>query len=171
LIASTRAGNVIGGGDWAEDRLIPDIMKAFIANLPIKIRYPNAIRPWQYVLEPLEGYLKLAEKLWIDGSELVGAWNFGANEGEAKPVWWVADYLIQKWGKKAKWISDSAENMHEATYLKLDCSKARALLDWRPKLNIEETLNVTVNWYKAYAKGKDMRAITLEEIAWYEKNI
>jgi CDP-glucose 4,6-dehydratase len=169
LIASTRAGNVIGGGDWAKDRLIPDIMKALVENLPTKIRYPNAIRPWQYVLEPLDGYLNLAENLWNNGSEFVGAWNFGPNEEAAKPVWWVADRLIDKWGNNAKWISDPDENLHEATYLKLDCSKARSQLEWKPKLNIEESLNSTVNWYKAYANGKDMRAITIEEIARYEK--
>ena len=169
LIATTRAGNVIGGGDWAKDRLIPDIMKALAESVPIKIRYPNAIRPWQYVLEPLDGYLNLAENLWINGNEFVGAWNFGPNEGAAKPVWWVADHLIHKWGQNARWISDPDQNMHEATYLKLDCSKARARLKWKPKLNIEETLNSTVDWYKAYANGKNMRAITLKEIARYEK--
>jgi CDP-glucose 4,6-dehydratase len=169
LIASTRAGNVIGGGDWAQDRLIPDIMKALVENLPTKIRYPNAIRPWQYVLEPLDGYLKLAENLWNNGSAFVGAWNFGPDEEAAKPVWWVADHLIDKWGNNASWISDPGENVHEATYLKLDCSKSRALLEWRPKLNIEKSLNLIVNWYKAYANGKDMRAITLEEIADYER--
>jgi CDP-glucose 4,6-dehydratase len=117
----------------------------------------------------LAGYLKLSEKLWNNGNEFVGAWNFGPNEDAAKPVRWIADRLIYKWGNSAQWISDPGENVHEATYLKLDCSKARALLGWKPKLNIEESLNFTVDWYKAYADGKDMRAITIEEIARYEK--
>ena len=114
-MASTRAGNVIGGGDWAQDRLVPDIVKGLLENRPTTIRYPNAVRPWQHVLVPLSGYLALAEHLWNYGRKFVGAWNFGPREEDTKPVWWIADYLIRKWGQNARWIKDQSQIAHEDT--------------------------------------------------------
>ena len=167
-LASTRAGNVVGGGDWAPDRLIPDIMNALMEErLPI-IRCPNAIRPWQHVLDPLRGYLMLAEKLWHHRREFVGAWNFGPNDEDARPVSWIANYLTDRWGGGARWESDSRPHPHEATYLKLDCSKARSLLGWSPKLNLSTTLEWIAEWYRAYREGKNMRQVVEAEIARYE---
>jgi CDP-glucose 4,6-dehydratase len=170
-VASTRAGNVIGGGDWAQDRLVPDIMRGLLANRPTAIRYPNAVRPWQHVLVPLSGYLSLAEHLWNYGEKFEGAWNFGPQEKDAKPVWWMADYLIAKWGQGARWIKDNNQIAHEDTLLKLDCSKARTLLKWEPKLELEMTLDWIVRWFKAYVKGKDLRAETLKQIEHYDGQI
>ncbi|OAD20614.1 CDP-glucose 4,6-dehydratase, partial [Candidatus Thiomargarita nelsonii] len=136
-VASTRAGNVIGGGDWAKDRLISDIVNAFMEKRPVMIRHPNAIRPWQHVLEPLHGYLMLAERLWEKGATFAGGWNFGPNEQDAKPVSWIVDNLAKIWGKEAFWKNDSSPHPHEATYLKLDCSKAKSRLKWLPKLSLE----------------------------------
>jgi len=167
-VATTRAGNVVGGGDWAKDRLIPDIMNAFIENRPVIIRYPNAIRPWQHVLEPLRGYLRLAEELWHHESDFAGAWNFGPNDEDSRPVSWVADHLTSLWGKGASWESDSTQHPHEATYLKLDCSKARSLLGWSPKLELTTTLQWIVEWYRAYLQQKNMRPVTEAEISRYE---
>ena len=167
-VATARAGNVIGGGDWGTDRLIPDIMKAFLQNRPAVIRYPHAIRPWQHVLEPLRGYLILAERLWVDGTEFAGAWNFGPNDEDARPVSWIADYLTNLWEPDAGWELDSAHHPHEATYLKLDCSKARSLLGWTPKQDLCTALKWIVEWYKAYQQGKDMRQVTEAEISRYE---
>ena len=168
LVASTRAGNVIGGGDWAQDRLVPDIVKGLIENQPTTIRYPNAIRPWQHVLVPLSGYIELTERLWRDGAKFEGAWNFGPRETDAKPVWWIADYLIRKWGQNARWLKDENQVEHEDSLLKLDCSKARTFLKWEPKLELETTLDWIVRWYKAYAEGENMREETLDQIARYE---
>jgi len=170
-VASTRAGNVIGGGDWAQDRLVPDIVRGLIENRPTTIRYPNATRPWQHVLVPLSGYMTLVEHLWDYGKKYEGAWNFGPREEDAKPVWWVADYLIRKWGRNARWIKEQNQIAHEDTLLKLDCSKARTLLKWIPKLELEATLNWIVRWYNAYVEGKDMRDITLEQIGQYEEKL
>ena len=167
-VATTRAGNVIGGGDWGTDRLIPDIMKAFLKNRPVVIRYPHAIRPWQYVLEPLRGYLILAERLWIDGTKFAEAWNFGPNDEDARPVSWIVDHLTGLWGKGARWELDSAHHPHEATYLKLDCSKARSLLGWVPKLDLCTALKWIVEWYSAYQQDKNMRHVTEAEISRYE---
>jgi len=168
FVASTRAGNVIGGGDWAQDRLVPDIVRGLIKNQPTTIRYPNATRPWQHVLVPLSGYIELAERLWNEGLKFEGAWNFGPRENDARPVWWIADYLIRKWGKGARWINEQNQVAHEDTLLKLDCSKARTLLKWEPRLELETTLNWIVKWYKAYAEGKDMREETFDQIVRYE---
>ena len=167
-VASTRAGNVVGGGDWAQDRLIPDIMKAFIEKRPVVIRYPSAIRPWQHVLEPLRGYLKLAEKLWENSDDFAGAWNFGPNDEDSKKVSWLADQLAARWGEGACWELDTNYQPHEATYLKLDCSKAKSLLKWKPKLNIDTTLERIADWYQAYIQNKDMHQVTLAEISNYE---
>jgi len=168
-LASVRAGNVIGGGDWARDRLVPDIMKAFLAGQPVIIRNPDAIRPWQHVLDPLCGYLKLAEKLWQQGPDYAEGWNFGPSDDDARPVSWLVARLAALWGKNARWELDGGNHPHEAHYLKLDCSKAKMRLDWRPCWNLEQALTRTVEWYSAYAEHKDMRAVTLEQISSYLK--
>ena len=167
-LATTRAGNVIGGGDWGSDRLIPDIMKALLKNLPAVIRYPHAIRPWQHVLEPLRGYLILAERMWVDGTKFAEAWNFGPDDEDAKPVSWIADYVTKLWGPDASWELDPAQHPHEATYLKLDCSKAKSLLGWRPKLDLSITLKWIVEWYRAYLQNKNMPRVTEAQISRYE---
>ena len=166
-LASVRAGNVIGGGDWAADRLIPDIMRAIIQGRPVQIRNPNAIRPWQYVLEPLSGYLMLAKKLWEDGAAYSEAWNFGPNDKDAKPVSWIADRLTKTWGKGASWALDDGKHPHEAHYLKLDCSKAKSRLEWQPRWHLEKTLDAIVDWHRAHQAGKDVREATLQQIAMY----
>jgi CDP-glucose 4,6-dehydratase len=168
-VASARAGNVVGGGDWAQDRLIPDIIKAFINVQPVIIRYPNAVRPWQHVLEPLRGYLMLAEKLWTDGRQFSGGWNFGPNDTDARPVAWLVDSLVKLWGGNARWNTDSAHNPHESTYLKLDCTKAKSLLAWSPKLDLDTTLNWIVAWYQAFIAKNNMREVTEAEIERYER--
>lgn len=167
-LASVRAGNVIGGGDWARDRLIPDIMRAFLAGQPVIIRNPHAIRPWQHVLEPLIGYLELAEQLWQHGPDYAEGWNFGPNDDDAKPVSWIVEYLAALWGGQSRWVLDGGNHPHEAHYLKLDCSKAKMRLGWRPRWNLEQALTRTVDWYSAYAGHKDMRAVTLGQISGYE---
>ena len=168
-IASVRAGNVIGGGDWAADRLIPDVMRAFMANQAVKIRYPDAIRPWQHVLEPLSGYMALAEKMWHDGDRYDDAWNFGPAHEDSKPVSWIVEHLAEAWGE-ARWVIESSTSQHhEANYLKLDCSKARMCLNWRPRLDIENVLKWVVEWYKAFQRGDDMNLVTNQQIDRYEK--
>jgi len=176
-IASARAGNVIGGGDWAQDRLLPDAVRAFHAGAPVSVRNPNAIRPWQYVLEPLRGYLMLAEQLITDGPEFAGAWNFGPADADARPVSWVVNRAATVWGEKASWVVDDSAQPHEAHYLKLDCSKARALLGWAPVFGLAEGLDSTVKWYREYYSGlnsvsADMgRALALREIDYYERQV
>ncbi len=167
-IATVRAGNVICGGDWAEDRLIPDIMKAFMGNRPVIIRYPDAIRPWQHVLEPLNGYLCLAEHLWEKGLEFAGAWNFGSNDKDIIPVSRIVEHMIDLWGDNACWKKDSGEHLHEANYLKLDCSKANNLLKWSPKLNIKTALKWIVEWYLGYQQNENIRNLTEAEITRYQ---
>ena len=169
-LASVRAGNVIGGGDWSEDRLIPDILRAIMADRPAMIRNPHAIRPWQHVLEPLSGYLLLAQRLWEEGPVYAEAWNFGPDDEDARPVSWIADYLTQTWGRGASWHQNKGEHPHEAHYLKLDCSKAKTKLGWRPIWNLERALKATIEWYRAYQPGKSMRTVTLEQIEGYWKS-
>jgi CDP-glucose 4,6-dehydratase len=166
-LASVRAGNVIGGGDWAEDRLIPDIIRAITQGKPVHIRSPHAIRPWQHVLEPLAGYLQLAQKLWEDGPAYGEGWNFGPNDEDAKPVLWIVEHLTKTWGDGATWILDGRDHPHEAHYLKLDCSKAKTRLEWQPRWNLESTLSAIVDWHNAYRVGKAMREVTLQQIATY----
>ena len=166
-LASARAGNVIGGGDWAEDRLIPDIMRAITEGRPVNIRNPHAIRPWQHVLEPLSGYLLLAQKLYEEGTGYAEGWNFGPNDEDAKPVQWIVDKLTKSWGEGASWILDDGDHPHEAHYLKLDCSKAKARLDWHPRWHLDETLGKIVEWQRAYRDGQDMREVTLRQISAY----
>jgi CDP-glucose 4,6-dehydratase len=168
-LASCRAGNVIGGGDWAEDRLIPDIMRAITQGEPVHIRNPHAIRPWQHVLEPLAGYLLLAQKLWEEGAAYGEGWNFGPNDEDAKPVSWIVERLTKVWGEGASWEPDGGDHPHEAHYLKLDCSKAKARLDWLPRWHLDETLGEIVDWQKKYQQGADMKAVTLEQIDIYLK--
>jgi len=171
-IASARAGNVIGGGDWGENRLIPDIIKSFLNNEIAIIRYPDSIRPWQFVLEPLNGYLMLIEKLWDKGFEFNGGWNFGPDNDIHMPVSWIADSLTNLWGNGAGWIKDTKNNhYHEAYVLKLDCTKAKNKLGWFPKMPINKTLELIVDWYLSYSLGKDMHNISLSEIEKYEEMI
>lgn len=171
-VASARAGNVIGGGDWAADRLIPDAIRAFEAGLPAAIRYPNSVRPWQHVLEPLHGYLMLAERLCgLDGNSFAEAWNFGPEPSDAMPVHWVMDRISALWSGGATWRHDSQIHPHEAGYLKLDCTKAHALLGWRPTLNLDEALKLTVDWYRVHFQKGDLRATTGQQIDHYMQSI
>ncbi len=163
-VATARAGNVIGGGDWASDRLIPDILKAWQNEQKVIIRYPNAIRPWQHVLEPLSGYLTLAEHLYKDGASYSGAWNFGSKESDAQSVSWIIEEMANLWGKDADWEQDTLSQPHEANYLKLDCSKARSQLKWHPKLDLKTALAWIVGWTKSLQSGANMRDITINQI-------
>lgn len=167
-VASARAGNVIGGGDWARDRLIPDILRACSEGKSVVIRRPDAIRPWQHVLEPLRGYLKLAERLYAQGTAFAEGWNFGPRDDDARPVEWVVDKLVTIWGDGATWTLDKDAHPHEATYLKLDISKARSRLNWTPALCLQDALSLTVDWAKAYRSGNDMRTFTQRQIIAYE---
>ena len=170
-LASARAGNVIGGGDWAEDRLIPDSMRAINEGRPVNIRNPHAIRPWQYVLEPLSGYLVLAQKLYEEGASYAEGWNFGPNDEDAKSVQWIVEKLTQAWGEGASWALDGGEHPHEAHYLKLDCSKAKMRLDWHPHWHLEDALGAIIEWHRAHRDGKDMHELTLHQINAYNKSI
>ena len=169
-IATARAGNVIGGGDWAEDRLIPDIMRAISECESVNIRNPCAIRPWQHVLEPLSGYLVLAQKLFTEGAIYAEAWNFGPNDEDAKPVQWIVENLTKAWGEGASWSLDKGDHPHEAYYLKLDCSKAKAQLDWHPRWSLDKALIKIVEWQKQYHKGINVKALTLTQIEQYSIN-
>ena len=168
-VATARAGNVIGGGDWAGDRLIPDIMRAISQGKSVNIRNPHAIRPWQHVLEPLSGYILLAQKLYEEGTACAEGWNFGPNDEDAKPVQWIVEKLTEAWGEGASWVLDGGDHPHEAHYLKLDCSKAKARLDWHPRWHLDETLDKIVSWHKYYQQGADMKAVTLAQIDMYSK--
>ena len=163
-LASARAGNVVGGGDWALDRLVPDTLKAFSNQQTVNIRNPNAIRPWQHVLEPLSGYLMLAEKLYNNGPLFSESWNFGPKEESAQSVKWILDCLKSQWGGAADGQLDDNVHPHEANFLKLDCSKAKTKLGWQPLWGIEDTLNRTVNWHKVWLQGADMYDYTITEI-------
>jgi CDP-glucose 4,6-dehydratase len=167
-IASARAGNAIGGGDWTGNQLIPDLMKAFLTGEPCQIRNPSAIRPWQFVLEPLRGYLLLAERLTEDPSRFASGWNFGPDAADAKPVSWIADELARSWGGHASWNHDATTHPREAHSLKLDVSKASACLDWRPVLPLKPALDWIVEWYRAFREGADLRGLTQTQIARYE---
>ena len=166
-LATARAGNVIGGGDWADDRLLPDILKAFENSKSVTVRNPLSTRPWQHVLEPLSGYLVLAEHLYNHGQEYAQPWNFGPKEEDCKPVNWILDKMVATWGEGARWELDKNNNPHEAGFLKLDCSKAASRLNWQPKWNLEYTLNLIVNWHKHWSNGENMREQCLKEITNY----
>lgn len=170
VLASARAGNVIGGGDWAKDRLIPDIVRAFLDGRPVTIRNPASIRPWQHVLEPLNGYLTLLERICQGGGHDFGeGWNFGPRAEDVKPVSWIVETMAGLWGGDATWEFDSAAQPHEARYLKLDCSKAQGQLDWQPRLDLRQGLERVVDWFRAYRDGHDMHEFTMNEIANYEQ--
>ena len=162
-LASARAGNVIGGGDWGEDRLLPDLMRAALAGEDVRVRNPNSIRPWQHVLNPLSGYLVLAQALW-DSPEYACAWNFGPPEEDARPVGWIVERAGELWPQELRWTLDDGPHPHEARYLKLDSSRARARLGWCPMLGLEQALEATVGWYRELAHGADMGAVTLAQI-------
>ena len=166
-IASARAGNVIGGGDWAPDRIVPDIVRAAVAGTPVRVRNPNAIRPWQHVLEPLFGYLLLAERLVQEPSVYSEGWNFGPAEDDAVNVGTIVSEMIALWGPPAAWVADPGPHAHEAHYLKLDSSKARTQLQWRPRLGLARALQWTVEWYKAHAGGQDATALARAQIERY----
>jgi len=163
-IATARAGNVIGGGDWAADRLIPDILNSWLQNKEVLIRNTHATRPWQYVLEPLHGYLTLAERLFEDGSLYNGAWNFGPDESGIQSVSWLIEQLKSVWGKEVSWKQDSDRQPHEASFLKLDCSKARLKLGWKPILDLNTTLVWIVDWTNAWQADCDMKEISQIQI-------
>jgi CDP-glucose 4,6-dehydratase len=166
-LASVRAGNVIGGGDWAENRLIPDIMNAISLGKPVNIRNPHAIRPWQHVLEPLTGYMLLAQNLYEKGPVYAEAWNFGPNDGDAKSVQWIVEQLTKKWGEGVNWVLDEGDHPHEANYLRLDCAKAKSRLDWQPKWHLENALDAIVDWYRGYLSGQNIKELTLAQIGFY----
>lgn len=166
-IATARAGNVIGGGDWAEDRLIPDILRSIEAGQAVNIRNPHAIRPWQHVLEPLSGYLTLAEKLYEDAATFAEAWNFGPNEEDSKPVQWIVEQLTASWGKGACWQLDVGDHPHEAHYLKLDCKKAKAKLLWQPRWSLSTALDQIILWHKAFLNQENMRQASSAQINAY----
>lgn len=169
-IASARAGNVIGGGDWSEDRLIPDAIKAFEAGQALSIRNPLATRPWQHVLEPLSGYLILAQALFEQGSSFAQGWNFGPKDSDARSVEEVVNLIIGAWDSPASWIQDASDHPHEAHSLKLNISKAREQLGWEPKWSLETAIEKIVQWQKAYQNKQDMRAISLAQIQSYSQS-
>jgi CDP-glucose 4,6-dehydratase len=162
-VASARAGNVIGGGDWAEDRLVPDLMRAALSGEPLRVRNPEAIRPWQHVLNPLSGYLLLAQSLW-DGREHASGWNFGPAEEDARPVAWIVARLSELWQGELRVSEDPGPHPHEARYLKLDSSRARAHLGWQPTWGLADGLEAVSNWYLELREGGDIRAVTREQI-------
>jgi CDP-glucose 4,6-dehydratase len=165
-LATARAGNVIGGGDWAADRLLPDFLRALDSGRPLIVRSPDAIRPWQHVLEPLSGYLLLAQRLYEQGAEFAEAWNFGPGDNDVRPVRWVVEYLCARL-PGACWQIDETTQPHEARTLKLDSHKARVRLNWRPRWGIERALEATLNWHQAWKAGADMAAYSLGQIADY----
>jgi CDP-glucose 4,6-dehydratase len=170
-LASARAGNVIGGGDWAEDRLIPDLMRAALAGRTVRVRSPDSIRPWQHVLNPLCGYLTLAQALW-HSAEPAGGWNFGPADEDARPVRWIVQRMAALWPQQLRWVEESEPRLsrsHEARYLKLDSSRARSHLGWSPRWDLREGLDATVAWYRALHAGEDMAAVTEAQIGTYQQ--
>ena len=165
-IASARAGNVIGGGDWALDRIVPDAFRALDANKPLRLRSPHAVRPWQHVLEPLAGYLTLAQELVRDGQRVAQAWNFGPNDDDAQTVEWVVDYLASL-DDNLRYTADMGPTVHEAGLLKLDSARARSLLGWAPRWSIATALGRSLDWHRAWRDGADMTKVSLDQIAEY----
>ena len=170
-LASARAGNVIGGGDWSADRLIPDVLKAFDKGDAVLIRNPLATRPWQHVLEPVLGYLTLAENLYRFGKEFAEGWNFGPKDEDVRTVGDVLDYLVKHWPAKVSWQLDSDEQPHEAQLLKLDISKAKARLKWQPIWELDTTLHTIIDWHQSWVSGEDMRTVTINQINNYENKL
>ena len=168
FLASARAGNVIAGGDWASDRLIPDILKAFEKGESVSVRNPLSTRPWQHVLEPISGYLVLAEMLFTEGEAFAEGWNFGPKDEDCKSVGWILEKMTQKWGKGAHWKLDDKNNPHEAGFLKLDCSKAAQKLHWLPQWDLDSTLDLIVNWHQSWLSEKNMKQQCLQEINNYQ---
>jgi CDP-glucose 4,6-dehydratase len=162
-LASARAGNVIGGGDWGADRLIPDLMRGALSGTPVEIRNPGATRPWQHVLNPLSGYLVLAQALW-DEPDAATAWNFGPAQEDARPVSWIVERLAELWPGELPWTLAAGEHPHEAHYLKVDSSRARTRLGWAPRWDLARALDSIVEWYGALRDGADMRAVTLAQL-------
>jgi CDP-glucose 4,6-dehydratase len=162
-VATARAGNVFGGGDWARDRLVPDVMDALLDGSPPRIRNPDAVRPWQYVLDPVLGYLTLAERL-VEDDSFVGAWNFGPGAESEVTVSEIVEHLLTLWGGGARWTTDGGPHPREAASIKLDSHKAHTRLNWWPRLDLAQGLELTVNWYKAAARGHDLRDVSLEQI-------
>jgi CDP-glucose 4,6-dehydratase len=167
-LASARAGNVVGGGDWTANQLVPDLMRAFQAGRPCAIRNPKAIRPWQFVLEPLRGYLMLAERLSEDPGRFASGWNFGPAGGDAKPVSWMADELAALWGGGASWQLEDGAHPHESMLLRLDATKAEVHLGWTPRIRLQQTLEWTAEWYRLAQQKGDLRGHTCEQIERYE---
>jgi CDP-glucose 4,6-dehydratase len=170
-LATARAGNVIGGGDWAEDRLIPDMLRAFEAGQSVKIRHPNATRPWQHVLEPVRGYLTLAERLYANEGPFASAFNFGPLDQDVQPVAWIVAEMVAQWGERAAWHLDKEVQLHEANFLKLDCSKASALLGWKPSWQLVRSLGAIIAWHKHYQQSNDMRQVCLDQINAYVADV
>lgn len=168
-LATARAGNVIGGGDWSEDRLIPDLIRGFRAGNPVPIRRPSSVRPWQHVLEPIRGYITLAERLLALDMQCASAFNFGPNDDDAWTVEEIADLVTKLWGEGASWIRDIKAGAHEAQILRLDSSKARGYLHWKPKLQVKQAMEWTLAWYKAWSKGMAMGEFTRLQIEEYQQ--
>lgn len=170
-VASARAGNVIGGGDWAADRLIPDCVRALLKGEKIRIRNPYAIRPWQHVLEPLSGYMTLAQGLYEKGPLFAEGWNFGPSEEDARPVEWIIKKMCEKWGNNSSYEVDKGDHPHEAHYLKLDCSKAKAELEWHPRWSLEKAIDSIIEWTNAYKDKRDLRQVSMSQIEAYSKQL
>ena len=165
-LATARAGNVLGGGDFAPERLIPDVLKAWSADEPVTLRYPQAVRPWQHALEPLAGYLQLAAGLYEQGPEYAGAWNFGPGEADMRSVGEVVELLAHRW-PQARGLGVEKSELHEAGLLRLDSSRARQVLGWQPRWSLQQCLTQTLDWHLAWQNGDDMRAVTLGQLSLY----
>ena len=170
-LATVRSGNVIGGGDWAQDRLIPDILRALQDKQPVQIRNPLSIRPWQHVLEPLSGYLLIAEYLYTQGQTYAEGWNFGPRDDDSRSVQWIVEHLCKQWGADATWILQPGAHPHEANLLKLDISKARKRLQWAPRWSLEVALKNIIDWHQSWLSGQDMRAVCLKQISNFESDL
>ena len=165
-VATARAGNVIGGGDWAVNRLLPDFLRAIDSGSALTIRSPESIRPWQHVLEPVSGYLTLAERLYTDGAEFAESWNFGPTDDDAQTVGWIVEHLVRQ-TPGMTWHRDVSAKPHEANYLKLDSSKARTRLRWKPRWRLDVALDKTLKWHRAWRHGQDMHDVTIAQIGEY----
>lgn len=170
-MATARAGNVIGGGDWALDRLIPDVLRALEKQQLVLIRNPHAIRPWQHVLEPLSGYLLLAERLYENGHAEAEGWNFGPRDEDAQPVQWIVEHLCEQWGNDATWSLQPGDHPHEANFLKLDISKARQRLQWAPRWSLPTALSHITEWHKAWLAGHHMGDLCRQQISQYQNEL
>jgi CDP-glucose 4,6-dehydratase len=168
LIATARAGNVIGGGDWSEDRLLPDVFRSLIFGDKLEIRNPHSIRPWQHTLEPLAGYMKLAEKLYEGEKDFAEAWNFGSSEEDSKSVGWILEEIRRIWNEPVNWEITDSKQPHEAKILKLDSTKAKSELNWLPKLSLTEALTLTTEWYRSFKDEKDLIEMTKNQITYYQ---